>query len=113
MTTFEQLHKPRWQPDSDNWLMIRTAITRLPRSSRIPTTYSRSINGSRLFLPRALSTITAGVPWTLHRWSSGNTISSNGGIMPAAASAIIHGCIAPGRIAAAAARNARAGAKRK
>ena len=22
MTTIEQLHKPRWQQDGDNWLMI-------------------------------------------------------------------------------------------
>jgi hypothetical protein len=61
MTTLEQLHKPRWQPDGDNWLMI-VGNHVLPRSFRIPTTCSRNTDGCQSFSLRAHSTITAGVP---------------------------------------------------
>ena len=46
MTTIEQLHKPRWQQDGDNWLMI-VGNRAVRRSFRIPTTRSRDTDGCR------------------------------------------------------------------
>ena len=97
MTTIEHLHKPRWQQDGDNWLMIvgnRAIATLITNSDDLFPQYIW------------LSVILAESPIRMlsisHHSDAHNTISSSGGTMPPAANAIIRGCIATARIAAAA-----------
>ena len=102
MTTIEQLHKPRWQQDGDNWLMIvgnRAVATLIPNSDDLFPQY------------RWLSVILAESPFDDHGWSEVDftsletrTIRSRAVVAPrgSSASAMIRGCIATARIAAAA-----------
>ena len=60
MTTIEQLHKPRWQQDGDNWLMIvgnRAVATLIPNSDDLFPQYIW------------LSGILAESPFDDHGWS--------------------------------------------
>ena len=61
MATIEQLHKPRWQPDGDNWIMI---VGNHAVAALIPNSDERFPNY------KWLSIILAESPFDDHGWCS-------------------------------------------
>ena len=105
MTSFEQLHKPRWQP---GWRQL-AHDRRQPRGRRAHPEHSDERvpavqMAAQIILAESPSTITAGVPCDVHHRSKIGAIRHRAMVASCRSWRALRfcGCIATGRIAAAA-----------